>query len=52
MGKRKVDVTKSIQNKTNRRTTLWKRKRGILKKAIELATMCEQEVFLAIYDNE
>lgn len=34
-----------------RNMTLWKRKKGLLKKAIELASMCNTKVYLAIYDD-
>ena len=32
--------------------TLNKRKRGIVRKAIELSQICEQELYIAIYDKE
>ena len=31
--------------------TLNKRKRGIIRKAIELCNMCDQEVYIAIFDR-
>jgi len=41
MGKRKINVTTPIENDTRRDVTYSKRKRGILKKAIELSKMCD-----------
>ena len=51
MGKRKIDKQKAIVDKSSRRTVFWKRKRGLLKKAMELSMMCDQDIVLAIYDK-
>ena len=32
--------------------TLNKRKRGIIRKAIELCNMCDQEIYIAMYDHD
>ena len=32
--------------------TYQKRMRGLVKKAIELANLCEQSVYLAVFDKE
>jgi hypothetical protein len=32
--------------------TLNKRKRGIIRKAIELCNLCDQEIYIVIYDRE
>ena len=32
--------------------TLNKRKRGIIRKAIELCNMCDQQIYIAMYDKE
>jgi len=40
MGKKKIDPYKFIDNKMQRDVTYSKRKRGIIKKAIELSRMC------------
>ena len=52
MGRRTVDKTKLIGNKNQRNVAFCKRRRGILKKAIEISRMCQQQVFLFIYDPQ
>ena len=37
---------------TEQKNTLKKRRRGILKKCMELSTKCSQEVMLVIHDKE
>ena len=51
MGKKKIDTTKKIEKNYTRLITYYKRKRGLLRKAIELSNLCDQEMFLAIYDR-
>jgi hypothetical protein len=41
MGKKKIDKLKLIDNKLQRNVAFCKRKRGFLKKAIELSCLCE-----------
>ena len=41
-----------IENKLSRRITLFKRRRGLLKKAFEVANICDQYVYVALYDKE
>ena len=48
-GKRDVDC-KRIVDSRKRINTLWKRKRGLFKKASTLASMCDQQVFIALFD--
>ena len=43
---------KFIQNYKQRVTTLSKRKRSLLKKAIELSVMCDLEIFMIIFDKK
>lgn len=52
MGKKKIDATKRIEKNSKRQVTYCKRKRGILKKAIELSSLCDQEIIMVIYDRE
>lgn len=51
MGKKKLEVIEKIENKNSRNVTYCKRKRGLIKKAIELSKLCEQFVYLVIYDK-
>ena len=46
MGKRKFEVAKLIENKTVRDKTFNKRKKGLIKKAMELSILCGQSVYL------
>lgn len=41
-----------MANKNQRNVTYSKRKRGILKKAIELSVLCGQDIFLVIFDKQ
>lgn len=52
MGKRRIDVKNKIADEQSRYVTYCKRKRGLLKKAIELSTLCSQKIFLVIFDQE
>ena len=52
MGKKKIDSIQFVENKNQRNVTYSKRKRGILKKAIELSSLCGQDIFLIIFDKE
>ena len=52
MGKWKVDRRARIENKNQRNVAFCKRRRGLLKKAIEMSTMCCKRVFLVVYDPE
>jgi hypothetical protein len=52
MGKRKIDKSKKIENKNQRSVAFCKRKRGFLKKAIELSRLCDQKIFMVMYDPD
>ena len=52
MGKRKLLKIDKIPDKNTRKITSNKRKKGILKKAIELSKLCDHKVFLYIYDEQ
>ena len=51
MGKKKVDVCKFLEDQDKRDVTFSKRKRGIIKKIIELSRMCGQDIFMVIFDK-
>jgi len=50
MGKKKIEVVKLIENQTSRNITFCKRKKGILKKAMELSILCGADVSLIFQD--
>lgn len=51
MGKRRLDKIQKIESKNHRRVTFCKRKKGLLKKSIELSLLCDVDVFVFIYDK-
>ena len=52
MGKRRVMKLKPIVNPSHRKVTYCKRKKGLLKKAIEVSVLCGVDVFLMLYDKK
>ena len=40
-----------IQNAQQRKVCLCKRKKGLLKKAIELSLLCDLDIFTFVYDK-
>ena len=52
MGKKKIDKLSLIDNRMQRNVAFCKRKRGFLKKAIELSCLCDQRILIVIYDEE
>ena len=42
---------KPIENENQRKICYFKRKRAIIKKAMELSILCDQEMFMVMYDK-
>lgn len=51
MGKNKIKIEKITSDRT-RNVTLYKRRKGLIKKAMELSLLCDAEIFLAVVDKE
>ena len=51
MGRNKIKIEK-IKNEKNRNITYLKRKKGLIKKAMELSLLCEAKILMAIVSNE
>ena len=51
MGKRPINTTLKIENEKVKQNTFCKRKKGFIKKAIELSLLCEQQIYISIYDK-
>ncbi|KAM0950808.1 putative transcription factor MADS-type1 family [Dioscorea sansibarensis] len=50
MGRGKIEI-KRIENTTNRQVTFSKRRQGLLKKAHELAVLCDAQLGLVIFSH-
>ena len=46
-----IEKIMKIQNAQQRKVCLCKRKKGLIKKAIELSLLCDLDVFTLIYDK-
>lgn len=51
MGRNKIKI-QSIKNERTRQVTYYKRKKGLLKKAMELCLLCDVKVFFTIVDKK
>ena len=51
MGKKKIETFELITNKNARNITYGKRYKGLIKKAMELSMLCNQQIHLSIYDE-
>ena len=52
MGKKRIEKIMKIENAQQRKVCLCKRKKGLLKKAIELSLLCDLDVFTFVYDRD
>lgn len=50
--KRRTTCDSSIVDDKQKQATFCKRKRGLLKKAIELSQLCDQYIYVMIFDEE
>ncbi|KAJ0975901.1 hypothetical protein J5N97_017866 [Dioscorea zingiberensis] len=50
MGRGKIEI-KRIENTTNRQVTFSKRRQGLLKKAHELAVLCDANIGLVVFSH-
>ena len=51
MGRNKIKIEK-IKSERNRNITFLKRKKGLIKKAMELSLLCDAEILVAIASKE
>lgn len=51
MGKRKIEKIQKIDNLNHRKVTYCKRKKGLLKKSVELSVLCDVSTFVFIFDK-
>ena len=52
MGKQKLEKVDIIEDHLKRGIAYSKRKRGVIKKAMELSKLCNQEIFMLIFDRD
>ena len=51
MGKKRIEKITKILNNVQRKVSLCKRKKGLLKKTIELSVLCDLKIFMFMYDE-
>ena len=51
MGKKRIERIQRIDNHSQRKVTLCKRKKGLIKKIIELSVLCDLKIFMLIQDQ-
>ena len=51
MGKRKIDIIEKIDDDYKRSITFSKRKKGLIKKLMELSILCDVEIYTVMLDR-
>jgi hypothetical protein len=51
MGRKLIEI-KKIEDRVAKEYAFAQRKRGLIKKSIELGVLCDQEILLVIYDKK
>ena len=52
MGKKRLEKITRIANDNCRKVTICKRKKGLIKKCIELSVLCDMKIFMLIQEEE
>lgn len=52
MGKKRIERIQKIECPNQRKVCMCKRKKGLLKKAVELALLCDLKIFTFIYNDD
>ena len=50
MGKKKLESYDKIEDKAGKNVTYSKRKKGLIKKAMELSHLCDQQILLVMFN--